>query len=511
MIKVSRITTIALVMLLILRDANAQKVKYSDVEREDSRNLNFEIIGRLSGNTIIYKNFRSDNYFSVYDNDMKLKEKIKLSSLPNKIINADFIAYPSFFYMIYQHQKKSIIYCEAIKFDANGKKMEETKILDTTSIPFYQNDNKIYQVLVSDNKRKIAIIKANKKNEQSHRLGAILLNDSLQQKSKRFFNVTMDGRNNFLDEFLMDNDGDIYMAKCFSNNGNEYVNKIDMIHIPALADTFAVYNVNAKEKILDEIILRMDNVNKRVIIQSFYFTKKRGNIEGLYVNFFSKAMPNESLPQFNTFNDTLRVEAKGINSVKTAFNDFFIREVYPRKDGGFIVTAESYYSTTRGGGGVPWNRFDYFGGSPYLTNYDYYNMGGRSWYWNSWDRYSSNTNTTYNAENVSIFSFSKYGSMEWSNVVHKNQRDDNTEDYISYQILLTGGSLHFLFNEKERSDYLMYDNSVSTTGQVTRHPTIKNLDTKRTIMPRHGKQISAREMIFPCFYKNYICFAKIEY
>ncbi len=509
--RLSQFISIAIMLLSLANSASAQKVKYSEVEREDSRNLNFEIIGRLQGNNIIYKNFRSDNYFSVYDNDMKLKEKIKLSSLPNKIINADFIAYPNYFYMIYQHQKRSIIYCEAIKFDSNGKKMEETKVLDTTSIPFYQNDNKIYQVLVSDNKKKIAIIKANKKNEQNHRLGAILLNDSLQQTSKRFFNVAMDGRNNFLDEFLMDNDGDIYLAKCFSNNGNEFVNKLDMIHIPNLGDSFATYEVNSNDKVLDEIILRMDNVNKRVIIQSFYFTKKRGNIEGLYVNFFAKATPKESMPKFSVFNDTLRVEAKGINSTKTAFNDFFIRQVYPRKDGGFIVTAESYYSTTRGGGGVPWNRFDYFGGSPYLTSYDYYNMGGRNWYWNSWDRYNANSNVTYNAENVTIFSFSKFGDMEWSNVVHKNQRDDNVEDYISYQILLTGGSLHFLFNEKERNEFLMYDNSVSTAGQVTRHPTLKNLDIKRTIMPRHGKQISAREMIFPCLYKNYICFAKIEY
>ena len=136
-------------------------------------------------------------------------------------------------------------------------------------------------------------------------------------------------------------------------------------------------------------------------------------------------------------------------------------------------------------------------------------MGGRDNYWNSYDRI--NTNTTYYADNVLVLSIDKKGELEWSNAIQKSQKDDYGEDLISYQILLTGGSLHFLFNEKDRNEFLMYDNSVTPQGKVTRHPTLKNLDRRYGIMPRHGKQISAREMVFPCTYKNYICFAKIEY
>lgn len=493
----------------MLNIGTAQRLKYSEIEKEDARNMNFDIIGKFSDKIIVYKNFRTDNYFSVYDTDMKLKDKIKLSNLPSKLINADFVAYPNYFYMIYQYQKKNVIYCEAIKFDQNGKKTEETFLLDTTSIPALQNDNKIYSILVSDNKQKIAVIKANKKNDKNHIFGVVLLNQELKQQYKRFFNVNMDGRNNFLDEFVIDNEGDIYMAKCFSVNGNEYINKFEVLLIPNNRDTLLAYNIESKEKILDEVIMRVDNVNKRVILQSYYFSKKRGNIEGLFVNFFDKNMPTISQPVFTKFNDTLRTEAKGVSSVKMAFNDFFIRQVFPRKDGGFIVTAESYYTTSRGNSN-PWNRWDYFSGTPYLTNFDYYNMGARNWYWNSWDRFN-NQSTTFIAENIVVLSMSKNGNLEWSNVVHKNQKEEGLEDLVSFQVLLTGGELHFLFNERDRSNYLMNDNSITPTGNLTRHPTLKNLNRQYELMPRHGKQISAREMIFPCTYKNYICFAKIEY
>ena len=496
-------------LLLLQYFGEAQKIKYTEGEKEDTKKMNFETVGKFNSNIIIYKNVYNDNYMCVYDGDMKLKEKLKLVNMPINIINVDFISYPTFFYMIYQHQKKNVVYCDAIKFNTDGKKMEDAVTLDTTTLPVYQNDNKIYQILVSDNKQQIGIVKANKKNERNHLFGAILYSSTLQQQYKRRFVIPMDGRNNFLDEFLIDNDGDIYMAKCYSVNDNEYVTKLNMLHIPVAKDTIINYVVYSKEKTLDEIIMKMDNSTKRVIILSFFSNKRKGNVDGLFVNFFDKSTPTTTTPSFINFDDSIRTEVSTIGSLKTALNDFFIRQIYPRKDGGFIFAAESYYTTTRGNGGIPWSRYDYFSNNNYLTNYDYYNMGGRDNYWNSYDRI--NTNTTYYADNVLVLSIDKRGELEWSNAIQKSQKDDYGEDLISYQILLTGGSLHFLFNEKDRNEFLMYDNSVTPQGKVTRHPTLKNLDRRYGIMPRHGKQISAREMVFPCTYKNYICFAKIEY
>lgn len=499
------------ILILLTVQLQAQYLTYTSPEKEDNKQMNYEILGKYNGSTIIYKNIKTENWLVLYDNAMKLKNKIKLTTLPTKLINVDFVTYPNFFYMIYQHQKKNIVYCEAIKFDADGKKMEENYILDTTSIPVYQNENKIYQVLVSDDKQKIAIIKANKKNERNHLFADIIYNAKLEKQYKRRYAIAMDGKNNFLDEFMIDNDGDIYVAKCYSVTGSEFVNRIDMLHMPYTSDSIYSYPVDNKDKILDEIMMKMDNVNKRVIIQTFFYNKRRGNIEGYYVTFFDKNNLKGNTPNLIKLEDSLRISAKdGVGSLKTAFNDFFIRQVYPRKDGGFIVAAESYYTTVRGNANA-WNRFDFFNNSPnFLNSYDYYVMGGRDWYWDNFNR-PMPQNTTYYAENVIVLSFNKAGTLEWSNAIHKAQKDDNVEDYISYQVMLTGGQLHFLYNDKDRNDFLLFDNSVHPAGAVTRHPTIKNLNRQYTIMPRHGKQITAKEMVFPCAYRNYICFAKIEY
>jgi hypothetical protein len=82
---------------------------------------------------------------------------------------------------------------------------------------------------------------------------------------------------------------------------------------------------------------------------------------------------------------------------------------------------------------------------------------------------------------------------------------------VSFQLMNTGAEIHFLFNLYERRTLLLNDQSIAADGKVTRNATLKNLDRGYEFMARYGKQVSGRQMIVPCLYRNYLCFAKIEY
>ena len=58
---------------------------------------------------------------------------------------------------------------------------------------------------------------------------------------------------------------------------------------------------------------------------------------------------------------------------------------------------------------------------------------------------------------------------------------------------------------------MLNDQSISPEGKITRRPTLKNLERGVEFMPRYGKQISAKALIVPCQYRNYLTFAKIEF
>ena len=114
-----------------------QQITYSLPESEDVRTLDFEIIGKVSGNFLIYKNIRNKYAIGVYDNSMKLKDKVVLDFMPDRTINVDFVAYPDFIYIIYQFQRKNILHCVAAAMDGNGNLIKTPFELDTTYISFF--------------------------------------------------------------------------------------------------------------------------------------------------------------------------------------------------------------------------------------------------------------------------------------------------------------------------------------------------------------------------------------
>ena len=110
----------------------AQKISYSVTDKDDIRDMNFEIIGKVGGNYNVYKNFKSRHDICIYDNDMVLKNRVKMDFLPDRVINVEFVSYPDFCYMIYQYQKRGVLYCSMAKINGEGKLMTDPVILDTT-------------------------------------------------------------------------------------------------------------------------------------------------------------------------------------------------------------------------------------------------------------------------------------------------------------------------------------------------------------------------------------------
>jgi hypothetical protein len=486
--------------------ASAQKISYSSYDKDDSRRLDFEIVGKIGGNFLIYKNIRNHHWITILDNEMKQISKVDQSYVPDndRMINVDFFPYADFCYMIYQYQKKNLVYCMASKIDANGNKIGEVIQLDTTQISFASN-NKIYTVLSSEDKSKLIVFKINSKNKELFLMTTILINNKLEVLKKTRMAIPMQERDDNLGDFQLDNEGDLVFCK-FSRNNIDNINKVNFVIKYAQSDTLQTTNLNIAKTWLDDIRIKVDNYNRKYFLTSFYYKERKGNIEGLYFFVWDKASNKASMESSSVFSEELRKEAKGNSPGKMAFNDYFLKTIITRKDGGFLICSEAYYTTSRFNN---WNRMDYlYGyGSSMYNNY-YYSPYSNSWYGS---RLGNNQALRYHADNIAVLSFNPAGKIEWEKVISKSQFDDESDDHISYQVMNTGGQLHFLFNQLEKRNSLLSDYSLAPTGEITRSPTLKNLDKGYEFMPKHAKQVSARQMIVPCIYRNFVCFAKIDF
>src|SRR5204863_7729052 len=99
------LSSIAIGLLHLL--SPAQKISFSAPEKEDTRSVDFDIIGKMDNHYLVYKRIRSSYAISVYDNSMKLLDHVNMDFLPDKLINSDIIPYKDYFYFIYQYQKKN--------------------------------------------------------------------------------------------------------------------------------------------------------------------------------------------------------------------------------------------------------------------------------------------------------------------------------------------------------------------------------------------------------------------
>ena len=504
------LSTLLLALCLLhssLVKAQVSQIIYTDPEKEDGRRTNFEIIGKMNGNFLIFKNNNSKSDICIYDSVMKLQQRVPLTFMPDRYINVDFVAYSDFCYLIYEYQKKSIVHVAAVRLNDRAQIIGQPVELDTTQVGIASN-NKIYTTVISEDKQRIMLFKINSKDPRNFLFTSFLYDAGLKLIDRHRIFVPMEERNELFTDFFLDNEGQLVFGKYLRSGSNDYVSRVSVVTKGPLADSFSIKDLGSGDRILDEIKMKVDNNNNTYIISGFYYKQRRGNIEGLYTVVWDKATNARLQEKVTVFTDELRALAKSSDAtVKTAFNDFYIKHIITKRDGGYLLVSESLYTTSRG---AMYNRWDnpYYGG----YGYGYYNpynpyYGG----YGPWGRPPGGYATRYHAENLMVLSYDKEGNLQWSNIIPKSQFDDESENLISHELVNTGGELHFLFNLYERHNMLLNDQSISPEGRITRYPTLHNLDRGYDFMPRYGKQVSSWESVIPCLYRNYLCFAKVDF
>jgi hypothetical protein len=488
----------------------SQQIIYSDLVRQDNSDANFDIIGKIGDNIIVFKNAQSKYAVSVYDNTMQLKEKVDLDFMPDKAFNVSYVAYPGFFYLIYQYEKKSIDYCEAAKLDAEGNLVKGPLELDTTKIGFL-DDNKIYGTAASEDKQHIMIYKSQKKSGQLN-FATILVDTGFNVVKRSRGSLPYDDSRDIYNNFMLDNDANFIFTKSVKAGYRQNIYSISLIIKPFSADSFSERNIYLDNNYSDEVKLKIDNINKRYILNSFYYANGNANITGIFTDIWDKQGDSSFAKAFIPLNDSLRGIARTDVRKKAAIDNFFIRNIIVKKDGGFILTAEDF--SAQANNINSWNRWDYLNNPTYLNsynNYYYYPYNPYNPYYNMYGPLGVNRFIHYYYENILVASFDKNAKLEWNTIVNKDQSADNDDNYLSFLTFITGGEIKFLFNKLDHRDYQLNDNSITPDGEVKRNPPLKSLNDGYEFLPRFGKQVGARKIVLPCTYRNSICFAMIEY
>jgi hypothetical protein len=211
---------------------------------------------------------------------------------------------------------------------------------------------------------------------------------------------------------------------------------------------------------------------KQGIIQGF-FCQKTNTQTGTNELVFKKELSDSDIKPFNVRKDKQGNEGLDPN--------FEMKNLILREDGGMVILAEEVFTT-----------------------YESYTPAGSS---------TMKTATIYNTNDVMVAAVAPEGTVEWINIVPKNQMFGGTEKYSSFALMVSGSTLCFIYNDDKDNiskpistkakpissfnDAVAAMLTINSNGKAERQIlfSIKK-DTETLLSPKKCAQISANELFF---------------
>lgn len=510
-------------LLLIAAPVVSQNITFSKpLKADDYRNTEFEIIGKLKAGTpsqdeydqhiLIYKNNNGHQRISVYAPDMTFIGNVQLKFLTEGLIGVDFLAFPDHFMMLYQYQKGSYVYCKALLFNGNGQIIKNPEMVDSSKVGNGKVKSRIYSMVRSDNRNRMLIYKINQDSDFNNIFYTFLYDNRLKFLRNSRLTLPMKDRRSFLSEFHLSNKGLFYFIKARQRNKNSRLTQADLIIKRPLSDTFSVHAIPLKDISIGKVKLKLDHKNSTIYSAAFYVEGRRGDVAGLFTGKFSLTKKKFTKLETRPFDKQLLENANEKGKSNDAFNDYYIRDLTINGVGGFLITAEQYYTSSNYNGWGPMNGWY---GRPMGIS-PYYYPGYSSMYYSPFSPYYYNPygrrqqqNNVYHYKDVAILSYDSTLSLTWSNFIRKDQESANSASLLSYKMINISSALLFIYNDPYRRSFLLSAMSVSPNGKLEQLPTLQGQDRGFKWMPRYGRQIGSRTVIIPSIYDNYLSFAKI--
>lgn len=236
----------------------------------------------------------------------------------------------------------------------------------------------------------------------------------------------------YLNDYILDNKGNVYiLAKVYENQEKrERVNhNFKIIAYKYKEEDFTIYNINSEGKFLSDMKITIGNDNN-IICVGLYSKRYTSSTDGCYffkIDNNSMEMITKSFTEFNAdffqkfiFNwdiDKLNTKLK-VEKFDEIFKLIF-RDIIFKKDGGFIIIAESFYKEKESTNTTTANTGSY---SRYYTNYKYLD--------------------------IIALNMSSNGELIWNKGIEKFQvTSDDKGIYSSFSLSSSSDKLYFIFND----------------------------------------------------------------
>ncbi len=481
-----RIIGLFVVMMVSGFAARAQEVVYSQYEKFDARSDEFSVVGKSGDRVYAYHTSGKDHYLEAYNDNMDKLATVNLDFFPTKIYDTRFVASPTQITVLYQAISGNKVLQYAALLDDKGRLKKGPLQLGEAKTGLLGPTKDYYLSAVSEDKKTVAVYNANTKGGMLELEGKVI--DADLNITRRFKSTYKTENNIEFGDVIVSNNGAIYVPAFTPVGQLNYADQLFLLSLTAEGgNKFAVKEMQLDGRFASRVYIKIDNANSRIYVGGFYSGKKGGNFEGVLYAYYDIATGNFENRKFIEF-DTHIQRASGERNVNRAFNDFNIKQLIVKNDGGFVMVSEESYISNR---------------SSFAPGFGYYSM--------YYPAMSQNIREYY-YNDILALSYNGDGVREWYSFVRKQQySQEDGGRFSSYAFLNSGAALGFLFNDYDVKQSRIQLATVDNSGKADMRSFTAEGNDNPDWLPRFGKQVSAREIVVPCLRKKQICFAKVVF
>lgn len=484
--KLFRIPTLMLLLIVMtVITASAQEIIYSKYDKFDFRSGEFSVVGKVNNKLYVYRGSAEGYFLDAYDNGMQRTATVVLDFLPRRSFGTKFITYPGKIIVLYQVTESSRVIQYAAVLDETGRLIKKPQEIDAVKTSFLGGRSGLYSYAISANKQHIVIYGAGT-NGVELKAKVIWLDTALNKVQVKEAGFTADNDVSF-GEGVANDKGEFFLPAYTAYGSRQYADRIWLLALQEGSADFNAVEMPMGDLFAAGTYMEMSNAGDRVYVGGFFTDRKNGNFEGVIYTYYD--VNEKVFKEFKTikFSERMR-NATGERNKKRAFNDFQVRQLIVRNDGGFVMIAEDFFISTR---------------NSYNQGFGYY-----SWYYPSMGA----SIREYNYGDILTISCNANGESEWAEFIRKSQYSQEDGGlFSSYALINTGGSLGFLFNDFSMNRSKIQLASLDAEGKAVVTAVTGVKADEPDWLPKSGKQISAKEFVVPCLKRNQICFAKVVF
>lgn len=461
--------------------SSGQRVTVSQ-EFNLGNDLAYDILGEIDNNILLYRDRGREHLVEVYDEDMtKVKER-KIEFEKRNIELHGIVAHDTSFNMLYSYQHKGEIIHMARRYDGHMVLQDSTELWrepKTFKSPRYlieTSENKRYSVLFafeSSRKMKLHVIR----------------HDSLDNPLTKILEVEdLDLRDKFKSIVISDRaEVMVLMEERNSKFGKDKNGYILITMLPS--EDFLYTSITTPEVVNTDIFFKLDNLNRRICLVGLWDNSDRSEATGYYyINKPLLTLSESETLTFVEFEDTFIAEAnsKAIGK-SSALENYILRDVILRGDGGFIFIMEKIKEYTRK--------------SNYASGADGYRGLSRMSGW-----------MDHFYDDIAAVALYPDGRQHWEQVFFKKQfSQDDAAIFSSYCLMLTPSRLKLIFNDEIKSNNTVSEYVIDPVGDYNRNSVLSTDYQNLKIRFADAVQVASNTIIAPSEKNRKLSLVKITF